>query len=67
MKKDTSNMFSNISRAITKYSYGTTKTTYSRLEKIGSRPWEIFDEDIMPYLQLLQGIRQELHLWKDDT
>ena len=53
-------MFSNISRAITKYSYGTSKTTYSRLEKIGSRPWEIFDEDIMPYLQLLQGIRQEL-------
>ena len=27
---------------------------------MGSRPWEIFDEDIMPYLQLLQGIRQEL-------
>ena len=53
-------MFSNISRAITKYSYGTSKTTYSRLEKIGSRPWEIFDEDIMPYLQLLQGIRQDL-------
>ena len=60
LKKDTSNMFSNISRAITKYSYGTSKTTYSRLEKMGSRPWEIFDEDIMPYLQLLQGIRQEL-------
>ena len=60
LKKDTSNMFSNISRAITKYSYGTSKITYSRLEKIGSRPWEIFDEDIMPYLQLLQGIRQEL-------
>jgi myosin heavy subunit len=60
LKKDTSNMFSNISRAITKYSYGTSKTTYSKLEKIGSRPWEIFDEDIMPYLKLLQGIRQEL-------
>ena len=60
LKKDTSNMFSNISRAITKYSYGTSKTTYARLEKIGSKPWEIFDEDIMPYLQLLQGIRQEL-------
>jgi len=60
LKRDTSNMFSKISRAITKYSYGTSKTTYSRLEKIGNRPWEIFDEDIMPYLQLLQGIRQEL-------
>ena len=60
LKKDTSSMFSSISRAITKYSYGTSKTTYSRLEKMGSRPWEIFDEDIMPYLQLLQGIRQEL-------
>ena len=60
LKKDTSSMFSSISRAITKYSYGTSKTTYSRLEKIGSRPWEIFDEDIMPYLQLLQGIRQEI-------
>jgi len=60
LKKDTSSMFSSISRAITKYSYGTSKTTYSRLEKIGSRPWEIFDEDLMPYLQLLQGIRQEI-------
>jgi hypothetical protein len=60
LKRDTSNMFSKISRAITKYSYGTSKITYSRLEKIGNRPWEIFDEDIMPYLQLLQGIRQEL-------
>ncbi len=34
LKRDTSNMFSKISRAITKYSYGTSKITYSRLEKI---------------------------------
>ncbi len=60
LKKVTSNMFSNISRAITKYSYGTSKITYSRLEIIANRPWEIFDEEIMPYLQLLQGIRQDL-------
>jgi chromosome segregation ATPase len=60
LKKDISHMFSNISRAITKYSYGTSKATYSRLEKMANRPWEIFEEDLGPYFQLLHDIRQEI-------
>lgn len=60
LKKDITNKFSNISRAITKYSYGTSKATYSRLEKMANRPWEIFDEDLGPYFQLLHDIRQEI-------
>jgi hypothetical protein len=60
LKKDITNKFSNISRAITKYSYGTSKATYNRLEKMANRPWEIFDEDLGPYFQLLHGIKQEI-------
>ncbi|MGG6461096.1 MAG: hypothetical protein ACM3JQ_06695, partial [Candidatus Eiseniibacteriota bacterium] len=60
LKKDITNKFSNISRAITKYSYGTSKATYSRLEKMSNRPWEIFNEDLGPYFQLLHDIKQEI-------
>jgi hypothetical protein len=60
VKKDISNMFSNISRAITKYSYGTSKMTFMRLEKMGSRPWEIFEEDLGPYFDLLLEVRKEI-------
>jgi chromosome segregation ATPase len=60
LKKEITNKFSNISRAITKYSYGTSKATYSRLEKMANRPWEIFDEDLGPYFQLLHDIKQEI-------
>jgi hypothetical protein len=60
VKKDISNMFSNISRAITKYSYGTSKMTFMRLEKMGNRPWEIFEEDLGPYFDLLLEVRKEI-------
>jgi hypothetical protein len=60
VKKDISNMFSNISRAITKYSYGTSKITFMRLEKMGNRPWEIFEEDLAPYFDLLLEVRKEI-------
>jgi hypothetical protein len=60
VKKDISNMFSTISRAITKYSYGTSKVTYLRLEKMANRPWEIFDEELSPYFQLLHEIKKEI-------
>jgi hypothetical protein len=60
VKKDISNMFSNISRAITKYSYGTSKLTFMRLEKMGNRPWEIFDEDLGPYFELLLELRNQI-------
>jgi hypothetical protein len=58
VKKDISNMFSNISRAITKYSYGTSKITFMRLEKMSNRPWEIFEEDLGPYFELLLELRK---------
>jgi chromosome segregation ATPase len=60
VKKDVSNRFSNISRAITKYSYGTSKVKFARLEKIGNRPWEIFEEELDPYFELLTELRKEL-------
>ena len=60
VKKDISNRFSNISRAITKYSYGTSKTKFARLEKMGNRPWEIFEEELDPYFELLAELRKEV-------
>jgi hypothetical protein len=60
VKKDISNRFSNISRAITKYSYGTSKVKFARLEKIGNRPWEIFEEELDPYFELLAELRKEV-------
>jgi hypothetical protein len=51
-------LFSPISRAFTKYSYGITKQTSERLKVLAEEPWNIFSEsDITPYLDILIEIQ----------
>jgi hypothetical protein len=38
-------LFSPVSRALTKYSYGTSKATSSKLQVLMDSPWKIFDHD----------------------
>lgn len=54
-------LFSHVSRAFTKYSYGLTKETEARLQMMSGEPWKMFDEaDISPYFILLQDIRKSI-------
>jgi len=61
-------LFSPISRAFTKYSYGITKQTSERLKVLAEEPWNIFSEsDITPYLHILIEIQialtnEKIHL-----
>jgi hypothetical protein len=51
-------LFSPISRAFTKYSYGITKQTSERLKVLAEEPWKIFSEsEITPYLDILIEIQ----------
>ena len=51
-------LFSPISRAFTKYSYGITKQTSERLKVLAEEPWNIFSEsEITPYLDILIEIQ----------
>ena len=57
----TKDLFSHLSRAFTKYSYGITKDTEQRLRTMSHEPWEIFYEiNIEPYLSLLLEIRRSI-------
>ncbi len=54
-------LFSHVSRAFTKYSYGLTKETEARLQMMSGEPWKMFEEaDISPYVILLQDIRKSI-------
>jgi DNA repair exonuclease SbcCD ATPase subunit len=54
-------LFSHLSRAFTKYSYGITKETERRLKTLSDQPWEILYEDnVSPYYSLLQEIRRSI-------
>jgi hypothetical protein len=54
-------LFSPISRAFTKYSYGITKQTSERLKVLAEEPWKIFSEsEITPYLDILIEIQVAL-------
>jgi hypothetical protein len=51
-------LFSPISRAFTKYSYGITRKTSERLKVLAEEPWNIFSEgEITPYLDILIEIQ----------
>jgi hypothetical protein len=51
-------LFSPISRAFTKYSYGITRQTSERLKVLAEEPWNIFSEsEITPYLDILIEIQ----------
>jgi myosin heavy subunit len=54
-------LFSHVSRAFTKYSYGTTKATSDRLKVLVDEPWKIFESDISSYTSLLIEIRKAIN------
>ena len=54
-------LFSHLARAFTKYSYGITKETESRLQRMSDEPWKIiYETDITPYSLLLHEIRKSI-------
>jgi chromosome segregation ATPase len=54
-------LFSHLSRAFTKYSYGITKETEQRLRVLSEEPWKIlYESNPSPYSSLLREIRQSL-------
>jgi Skp family chaperone for outer membrane proteins len=54
-------LFSHLSRAFTKYSYGITKETERRLKTMSDEPWQIlYEKDVMPYSSLLMEIRRSI-------
>ncbi|MGC2683885.1 MAG: hypothetical protein WA323_18655 [Candidatus Nitrosopolaris sp.] len=60
-QKELLDLFSPVSRAFTKYSYGITKQTSERLRLLAEEPWNIFSEtEITPYLDILTEIQKAL-------
>ena len=59
VEKNMINMFSNLSRPITKFSYLASKETQEMLGTIQNHPLEIFD-DISQYLQLFSELRKQI-------
>jgi uncharacterized coiled-coil DUF342 family protein len=54
-------LFSHLSRAFTKYSYGITKETEQRLKTMSDVPWEIlYEKNVAPYSSLLLEIRRSI-------
>ena len=54
-------LFSHLSRAFTKYSYGITKETERRLETMSNEPWQIlYEKNVTPYSSLLLEIRKSI-------
>ena len=54
-------LFSHLSRAFTKYSYGITKETEQRLKTMSDEPWEIlYEKNVEPYSSLLLEIRRSI-------
>jgi hypothetical protein len=56
-------LYSHVSRAFTRYSYGMTKDTISQLKVLTEEPWKIFDndKDISLYSSLLTEIQKAVH------
>jgi hypothetical protein len=59
-RKQLLDLFSPISRAFTKYSYGITKHTSERLRVLAEEPWTILSEEMTPYLDILTEIQKAL-------
>jgi hypothetical protein len=54
-------LFSHVSRAFTKYSYGVSKETESRLNLMSSEPWKLLDlPDTSQYSALLDEVRKSI-------
>ncbi len=57
----TRDLFSHLSRAFTKYSYGITKDTERRLKTMSDQPWQIlYEKDATQYSSLLVKIRRSI-------
>jgi hypothetical protein len=62
LHRDMLDLYGHVSRAFTRYSYGMTKDTISRLKVLTDEPWKIFDnEDISLYTSLLTEIRKAVN------
>lgn len=56
-------LFSHLSRAFTKYSYGITKETERRLKTMSDEPWQIlYEKNVTPYSSLLLEIRRSIDI-----
>jgi len=54
-------LFSHLSRAFTKYSYGITKETEQRLNILSEEPWKIlYGDNLSPYSSLMREIRDSI-------
>jgi predicted nucleic acid-binding Zn-ribbon protein len=54
-------LFSHLARAFAKYSYGITKETESRLQRMSDEPWKvIYESDLTPYSLLLDQVRKSI-------
>lgn len=53
-------MFSHVSRALAKYSYGVSRETERRLHTLSEEPWVALGEDTEPYSQLLAEVYKSL-------
>lgn len=54
-------LFSHVTRAFTKYSYGVTKETEARLNVMSSEPWKLlYEDDLLPYSSLLNEVRKSI-------
>jgi hypothetical protein len=54
-------LFSRVSRAFTKYSYGLTRETEARLQMMSDEPWKmLYESDVTPYSSLLVEIRKSI-------
>lgn len=58
-QRKVSDLYSHVSRAFTKYSYGMTKDTLGRLKVLTEEPWRIFeDAEVSSYASLLNEIQK---------
>lgn len=57
-------LYSHVSRAFTRYSYGMTKDTLARLRVLTEEPWKIFDADVSAYSSLLFEIQKAVNSGK---
>ena len=54
-------LFSHVTRAFTKYSYGVSKETEARLGVMSSEPWKLLaEDDLLPYSSLLSEVRKSI-------
>jgi hypothetical protein len=61
LRAQTVELFSHVTRAFTKYSYGVSRETEARLGVMSSEPWKLlYENDLLPYLSLLNEVRKSI-------